>query len=102
MSRFRQRKERELGVDISPLIDMVFILLIFFAVNSTFVKITGVEVDQPVAKSATLQPALVLPSTPHQHEAYSPPRVAVRPLQVVLPVLEEDGAANSLTRALEI
>jgi biopolymer transport protein ExbD len=29
-------------------------------VNSTFVKITGVEVDQPVAKSTSLQPASVL------------------------------------------
>ena len=48
------------AINLTPLIDMVFILLIFFAVNSTFVKITGVEVDQPVAKSTTLQPASVL------------------------------------------
>jgi biopolymer transport protein ExbD len=40
------------ALNLTPLIDMVFILLIFFAVNSTFVKFPGVEVDQPVARSA--------------------------------------------------
>ena len=33
------------AINLTPLIDMVFILLIFFAVNSTFVKFPGVEVD---------------------------------------------------------
>jgi biopolymer transport protein ExbD len=45
------------AINLTPLIDMVFILLIFFAVNATFVKITGVSVDQPTAKSTSLQPA---------------------------------------------
>jgi len=35
------------GIDISPLIDCVFILLIFFIVTTTFVEETGVEVDKP-------------------------------------------------------
>jgi biopolymer transport protein ExbD len=40
------------GVDISPLIDCVFILLIFFIVTTTFVEETGVEVDKPQAASS--------------------------------------------------
>jgi biopolymer transport protein ExbD len=36
----------------SPLIDCVFILLIFFIVTTTFVEETGVEVDKPQAASA--------------------------------------------------
>jgi len=40
------------GIDISPLIDCVFILLIFFIVTTTFVEETGVEVDKPQAASA--------------------------------------------------
>jgi len=61
MIRLHTREEGgDAAINLTPLIDMVFILLIFFAVNSTFVKITGVEVDQPVAKSTTLQPASVL------------------------------------------
>jgi biopolymer transport protein ExbD len=40
------------GIDMSPLIDCVFILLIFFIVTTTFVEETGVEVDKPQAASA--------------------------------------------------
>jgi biopolymer transport protein ExbD len=40
------------GIDISPLIDCVFILLIFFIVTTVFVDETGVEVDKPQAASA--------------------------------------------------
>ena len=43
----------EANVDISPLIDCVFILLIFFIVTTTFVEETGIEVDKPQAASAT-------------------------------------------------
>jgi biopolymer transport protein ExbD len=34
-------------INISPLIDMVFILLIFFIVTTTFVEETGVEINRP-------------------------------------------------------
>jgi biopolymer transport protein ExbD len=61
MMRLHTREEGgDAAINLTPLIDMVFILLIFFAVNSTFVKITGVDVEQPVAKSTSLQPASVL------------------------------------------
>jgi biopolymer transport protein ExbD len=39
-------------VNMTPLIDMVFILLIFFIVTTSFVKETGVDVSRPSAKSA--------------------------------------------------
>jgi len=56
MGRFRDATaddEAETAIDISPLIDCVFILLIFFIVTTTFVEETGVEVDKPQAASAT-------------------------------------------------
>jgi biopolymer transport protein ExbD len=55
MSRFRSHSEIEdegENINISPLIDMVFILLIFFIVTTTFVEETGVEVDRPQAASS--------------------------------------------------
>jgi len=55
MGRFRDRADDDGGdssIDISPLIDCVFILLIFFIVTTTFVEETGVEVDKPQAASA--------------------------------------------------
>jgi biopolymer transport protein ExbD len=39
-------------INISPLIDMVFILLIFFIVTTTFVEESGVDVDKPQAASS--------------------------------------------------
>ncbi|AKJ65462.1 ExbD/TolR family protein [Kiritimatiella glycovorans] len=55
MSRFRssmREDTQEADVNISPLIDCVFILLIFFIVTTTFVEETGVEVDKPQAASS--------------------------------------------------
>ena len=40
-------------INISPLIDVVFILLIFFIVTTVFVEETGVEIDKP--RAATQQ-----------------------------------------------
>ncbi len=39
-------------INVSPLIDMVFILLIFFIVTTVFVEDTGMEVDKPQAASS--------------------------------------------------
>jgi biopolymer transport protein ExbD len=54
MGRFRDMSDDggEGGIDLSPMIDCVFILLIFFIVTTTFVEETGVEVDKPQAASA--------------------------------------------------
>ena len=48
----RLDQERAPGIDMAPLIDMVFILLIFFIVTTTFVNETGVDVNKPEAVSA--------------------------------------------------
>ncbi len=55
MGRFREMSSDnngDTGIDISPLMDCVFILLIFFIVTTTFVEETGVEVDKPQAASS--------------------------------------------------
>lgn len=41
-------------INISPLIDMVFILLIFFIVTTVFVEETGVDINRPEAASASM------------------------------------------------
>ena len=40
------------SVNLTPLIDMVFILLIFFLVTASFTKESGIDVDRPTAKTA--------------------------------------------------
>ena len=54
-ARLKQRLEQQSSqhIDMSPLLDVVFILLIFFIVTTVFVKESGVEVDKPQAVSAS-------------------------------------------------
>ena len=53
--RFRPKNNQNVDtVDVSPLIDMVFILLIFFMVTTTFVKDMQLELNRPSAASASL------------------------------------------------
>jgi biopolymer transport protein ExbD len=44
--------EASADINLAPLIDMVFLLLIFFMVTTVFVHETGVEVQKPKAASA--------------------------------------------------
>jgi biopolymer transport protein ExbD len=59
-------------INISPLIDMVFILLIFFIVTTVFVEETGVEVDKPQAVSASQleKNSILLAITPQGQVVY--------------------------------
>lgn len=44
---FRSKKRDDVSVDLTPLIDVVFLLLIFFMVSTTFTKETHLEIDLP-------------------------------------------------------
>ena len=48
----RRNKRALTELNMAPLIDMVFILLIFFLVNTSFVKETGIDVSRPTAATA--------------------------------------------------
>ena len=47
-------RNKEMGINMSPLIDLVFLLLIFFMVTTSFVRETGIDVQRPSASSAAL------------------------------------------------
>ena len=53
MPKIRRRKPEEEGdINITPMLDIVFIMLIFFIVTTSFVKEPGVTVDKPWAETA--------------------------------------------------
>ncbi|MFC3031687.1 ExbD/TolR family protein [Pseudoalteromonas fenneropenaei] len=59
--RLQHRLEQQnSSIDMSPLIDVVFILLIFFIVTTVFVRETGVEVDKPQSLTASQIPSRVI------------------------------------------
>ncbi|GLS25335.1 ExbD/TolR family protein [Marinibactrum halimedae] len=53
MSRRTETQEEEAGaIDLTPMLDVVFIMLIFFIVTASFIKEPGVEVNRPEANTA--------------------------------------------------
>ena len=52
MRRKRTREEDESEVNLTPMLDVVFIMLIFFIVTASFVKEAGIDVSRPPAASA--------------------------------------------------
>lgn len=57
MRRFNSssNQDQEASVDITPMLDVVFIMLIFFIVTATFIKVSGIEVDPPQASTSVVQ-----------------------------------------------
>ncbi len=50
-------EEEQVGaIDLTPMLDVVFIMLIFFIVTATFIKQAGVEVTRPEATTAAEKP----------------------------------------------
>jgi biopolymer transport protein ExbD len=52
MARKPTRDEEEAAIDMTPMLDIVFIMLIFFIVTAVFVKEAGVQVTKPEAETA--------------------------------------------------
>jgi biopolymer transport protein ExbD len=51
----RLEESDDTNVDITPMLDVVFIMLIFFIVTATFIKEAGIDVDKPDAATAVVQ-----------------------------------------------
>ena len=60
MRRRQRREAEESEVNLTPMLDVVFIMLIFFIVTASFVKETGVEINRPSASTAQKNAASIL------------------------------------------
>ena len=49
----RSGSEQTADIDMTPMLDIVFIMLIFFIVTTSFVKESGIDVNRPTAQTAT-------------------------------------------------
>jgi len=52
MRRRHSHKGDEVEINITPMLDVVFIMLIFFIVTTSFIKETGIDVNRPSADTA--------------------------------------------------
>jgi len=59
--RRNRKKADEQQIDLTPMLDVVFIMLIFFIVTATFIKLPGADVLRPGALNATeSKPAMLI------------------------------------------
>jgi biopolymer transport protein ExbD len=55
MRRQIQLPDDDSDFDMTPMLDVVFIMLIFFIVTSSFVKESGIDINRPNASTATVK-----------------------------------------------
>ncbi|MAZ89081.1 MAG: biopolymer transporter ExbD [Cellvibrionaceae bacterium] len=53
--RNKAAEEEQNAIDLTPMLDVVFIMLIFFIVTATFIKEAGIEITRPEATTALLK-----------------------------------------------
>ena len=64
-------EEEDRDINVSPLIDVVFILLIFFIVSATFVSLPGIEINRPRVETAkSLQRNAILFALSNENELF--------------------------------
>jgi biopolymer transport protein ExbD len=54
------RTDEESDINLTPMLDVVFIMLIFFIVTATFIKQAGIDVLRPDAQSAEIKPTVAV------------------------------------------
>ena len=52
---FRRKRRDVISMDITPLVDVVFLLLIFFMLSTTFIASPGIRINLPQAKAETVR-----------------------------------------------
>ena len=55
--KFRRQRREDVGINLTPLIDVVFLLLIFFMVSTTFTRETQLSIDLPEASGQASEAA---------------------------------------------
>lgn len=53
--KFQRKQKSEVGLDLTPLIDVVFILLLFFILTTTFVRDSRLHINLPEANGQVLE-----------------------------------------------
>lgn len=99
MRRFSQHKHKEeTEINLTPMLDVVFIMLIFFIVTTSFVKETGVDVNRPSAKSSQQKAkANILIAIKNNNEIWIDKRmVDVRSVRANIERLKASNSHNSV------
>jgi biopolymer transport protein ExbD len=58
MARQRFNRDEDSDINLAPMLDVVFIMLIFFIVTATFIKQAGIDVSRPLADTSEEKPTV--------------------------------------------
>ena len=97
MRRRKKIYQEETGLYLTPMLDIVFIMLIFFIVTTSFVKESGIEVNRPNAETAERnEKGNILVAISENNEIYIDRRKvelrAIRPNSIRLRAENPEGA----------
>ncbi|GAB1258496.1 ExbD/TolR family protein [Aurantivibrio plasticivorans] len=98
MSRKKQRQEEESAIDVTPMLDVVFIMLIFFIVTSVFIKEAGIEVNRPDSTTASSKDnvSILVAISPNNEIWIDNRRVDVRAVKSVIERLRAENPEGGL------
>jgi biopolymer transport protein ExbD len=94
----RRKFDEKEEINMTPMLDIVFIMLIFFIVTATFVKETGIEVEKPTAEMAQKNTAIILVAISEKGEIWLEGRpVELGAVQGVIARLYAENPKGSLS-----
>ncbi len=94
----QQRKTEDAQIDLTPMLDIVFILLIFFIVTSTSVYESSLDINRPFAKNAAQEKriAVSVMITEQNHIYINNQRIDEKRVRVMIKKIKNRNSATSL------
>lgn len=91
-------EEQESPIDLTPMLDVVFILLIFFIVTASFVKESGIEVNKPQAQTAVKKELANIFIAINEHDEIwiDKRKIDVRSLRAIIERLNAENPQSSI------
>ncbi len=98
MRRRTETGEEEPEINITPMLDIVFIMLIFFIVTAVFVKEAGIDVTRPDAQSAREVPrvSLVIAVSDNNEIWINKREVPIRDVRAVVEKLQRENPQGAV------
>lgn len=91
--KIRRRKNTVPGVDLTPMIDVVFQLILFFLVSTTFAVLPAINVNLPESETSQAQPVagITLTATSDGKLFFNEEKVTVQTLDKKLKNFDTEG-----------
>lgn len=98
MKRFVIKKDSDdLQIDLTPMLDVIFIMLIFFLVTASFIRESGINISKPIAKNYEFKNPNIIVALSKNHEIWiDKKKIDIYFLSQILKDLRLNNAKNSI------